>query len=279
MKKENKPLILFHSGCPDGSASAMVAYMKYGENGQYIPVQYKQHRPADSLLKGRKVFVLDMCYPREDIAYMNQICDLLVLDHHKTSAEMFEKDTVLPVHFNMKQSGATMAYDYFFPDEEPNEFLLYIEDTDLWRKKMPQGEEISLALKALGGVMDFKKWIPYFLRFEEAKEGLIDQGCAIKAYIEETIKAIMSKAHVIELGGQKMNAVNTSSFMSEIGHRLSKEHGVAAMYHWVGKQRQWAVSLRSAPGHDCGKIAQQYGGGGHAESAAFRMKELPWKLS
>lgn len=100
---------------------------------------------------------------------------IIILDHHKTSVEMFSH-VIFPrqnVHvvIDMNRSGATIAYDFFkeklsqektecnnFPygnmiDESEIERINYlfklIEDGDLWRWALPNSKAFSSGLKDL----------------------------------------------------------------------------------------------------------------------------------
>src|SRR5690606_32028649 len=50
--------------------------------------------------------------------------------------------------FDMKRSGAGMAWDYFHPGVERPWLFNYLEDRDLWLHKLPHTHEINLALSA-----------------------------------------------------------------------------------------------------------------------------------
>jgi len=59
---------------------------------------------------------------------------VIVLDHHITAKDRME--TYELSYFNMDMSGASIAWQYFFPEEEMPYFVRMIEDRDLWRKQI-----------------------------------------------------------------------------------------------------------------------------------------------
>ena len=76
-----------------------------------------------------------------------------LIDHHKTAIEdlrpLFMQDswTGEPkqlAHFtDLNRSGATLAWDYLFPNEQRPPLLGHVEDRDLWRFKLPGTREIQ----------------------------------------------------------------------------------------------------------------------------------------
>lgn len=52
----NKPLILYHGpSCGDGFCAAWIAWLKFGDQAEYVPIQYGQEPPD---VTGREVYIL-----------------------------------------------------------------------------------------------------------------------------------------------------------------------------------------------------------------------------
>lgn len=95
MDKEN--LVIFHGPCDDGFGAAYAAWKYLGDNAEYC-----QRGHADSLetlpsFIGKKIFLLDFSFKKEVMARMFQEAKQVIwLDHHKTSFQMFSDESVLP---------------------------------------------------------------------------------------------------------------------------------------------------------------------------------------
>lgn len=85
-------------------------------------------------------------------------CRVIVLDHHKTAFEMFERPAAGNVSFDigncvvnldMDRSGATMALDHWKPTltDTQRQLFLYIEDADLWRWKLPESRQFHAGVQ------------------------------------------------------------------------------------------------------------------------------------
>jgi uncharacterized protein len=49
-------LVLYHANCADGFTAAWIAHGVFGDDAEYVPVQYGQAPPD---VRGRDVFILD----------------------------------------------------------------------------------------------------------------------------------------------------------------------------------------------------------------------------
>jgi oligoribonuclease NrnB/cAMP/cGMP phosphodiesterase (DHH superfamily) len=84
---------------------------------------------------------------------------VIVLDHHKTAFEMFERPAVgnvsfdignCTVHLDMDRSGATLALDHWKPrglTDAQQHLFLYVEDADLWRWKLPDSRQFHAGVQ------------------------------------------------------------------------------------------------------------------------------------
>ncbi len=89
----NRPLIIYHANCNDGSAAATCAYKHFGLEAEYYPTSYGNSFDC-ARVKDRKVYFLDFCY---DVEMMKEIKllakKLTILDHHKTAEEALKELT------------------------------------------------------------------------------------------------------------------------------------------------------------------------------------------
>ena len=143
-----KPLVIFHDHCADGFAAAFAAWLKLGDEAEYVPMQYG-HAPIDSMLgKDRKVYILDFSLPKPQMEQLLQVAKKVVwLDHHKSAFEMWcggiPEDGVYMCsiggidqgHFiwlHNEKSGAVLAWEYFHPGTEVPMLIRHIDDYDRW---------------------------------------------------------------------------------------------------------------------------------------------------
>lgn len=139
--------VIFHAPCPDGFAAAFAAWLRLGDRATYIGVEHapgKEKKVGD--LSGKRVAVLDFSFDAATTAAHLAVAEAyVVLDHHASAQEALE--TLPRAHkiFDMKMSGATLAWAYFHAGAAPPTLLRYIEDKDIWRWAMRSSREFSAA--------------------------------------------------------------------------------------------------------------------------------------
>lgn len=146
--------VLYHNNCTDGLAAAYCAWKTLPKETTFIPVNYSQTFPKLDLTPEDKVYILDFCYPFEVL--QNSIprgCHVVVIDHHKTAFEEFEKIVnydgwVGRGIFDLNRSGAMLAWEWFMKGAEPPEIIKHVQDRDLWRFELPATSDVIAGLRA-----------------------------------------------------------------------------------------------------------------------------------
>ncbi len=218
----SKILCMYHGACDDGFAAAWAVRRALGEDRvEFYPGVY-QKEPPD--VTARDVILVDFSYKRPVIDQMIADCaTLLILDHHKTAQadlaglppagvsfhEWGQKLKAAPAKvvgclFDMNRSGAGIAWDFFNNlahrstveqaaaaafDARP-EFIDYIEDRDLWRKALPDGDQFTIALRSYP--QDFQTWDTIIAR---GVARLIEEGRPIWRYYRSVCDTIMQDAY------------------------------------------------------------------------------------
>ena len=139
-----KNVILYHKGCSDGFGAAWSAWKKFGNKAEYIAVKYDYNPPEN--LTGKNVYILDFCYPMRETRNMLEIAEsLTIIDHHFSRRKVIES---VPNHiYSENHSGAVLAWQYFHPGKSLPKMLKYIEDIDLWHRKLPHTDELCVSLR------------------------------------------------------------------------------------------------------------------------------------
>lgn len=276
MKSYPKPIMFYHGDCPDGFGAAFAFYLRYGNFIEYEPVIHKQEPfkgiPPE-LFHQRHIWMIDFSLEREDLLIAANLAESLqVIDHHISNEEML-KDLDF-CYFDQNHSGAVLAWKYCFPDVQVPILLSYIEDRDLWKKKLPFHAEILSAIDS--HKKTFESWIDLKNKLEtpEGFSSLIKDGEAILKNNEFLKEFIKKQVYYGKIKGFEVPIVNTPFFRSEILHDLAKNYPFAAAYHFDGEN--FIFSLRSEKnGLNVSEISKQFpGGGGHKNAAGFSISNL-----
>ncbi len=283
---KKKVLCIWHGGCDDGFAAAWAVRAALGDGVEFHPGVY-QTPPPD--VAGRDVVLVDFSYKRPVLDEMARQADsILILDHHKTAAEdlaglqapfgpgwdrhlgnvrqdIYEGCSGRPYAlFDMHRSGATMAWDFFCGGARPS-FLLYIEDRDLWRKALPDGDLFTMAVRSYP--QDFGVWDDLIKR---RPEELIAEGNAIHRFYRLRVEEMKRHAYPAIIDDVRCYIANAPYFAaSELAGELGEQDRPFGACYFEVEPGRYQYSLRSRGDFDVSAIAGAFGGGGHRNAAGF----------
>ena len=94
-----KPLVIFHTDCQDGFGAAFAAWLKLGDNAEYLPMNYlkatdgvaefHERVKIDCSIGEREVYILDFSLPKVVMDWLFGHAKRVVwLDHHASSRAM-----------------------------------------------------------------------------------------------------------------------------------------------------------------------------------------------
>jgi len=266
-------IVLYHAKCLDGFGSAYAAWEKFGDTATYIPISYGDPAPQ---VHNRAVYILDFSFKREVMQEIAKSArSVTLIDHHKTAQEnILHIDNVKTI-FNMQKSGAVLSWEYFHTTEVPP-LLLYVQDMDLWKNELAYTKEISAGLATIP--MKFSSWEKVL----ERPDKLVKIGKIVLTREAKLLAQVIEHKHSMSISGIDGLACNAGyEYANELGNKLARESGTfGAVYSFDGSG--WKISLRSVGEFDVAALAEEYGGGGHKNSAGFIVSELTdtlrWEL-
>lgn len=258
-----QPLVIYHGGCRDGFCAAWCIWHKFA-GAEFFAASFGVDPPDVS---GRDVYMVDFSYPRE---VMTEIAlkakSLLVLDHHQTAEAALADFQVASaeIHFDMKRSGAGMAWDHFWPGAARPWIVNYVEDRDLWRHALPNGPAVNAYLGTLR--YDFEAWYKAS-RLDIAEVAKL--GEVVEDKIRHYVTEVAKNARRITFEGYEVPIVNAPQVdISELVGFLSGGE-TFAMGWWQRADGMFSYSLRSRGDFDVSELAKRHGGGGHKNAAGF----------
>lgn len=277
----SRPLVIYHGNCADGFSAAWCFWRKYGDGADFVAGVYQQDPPDVS---GRDVYLVDFSYKEPVVRRMlDQARSVTLIDHHKTAIddlrplkELVSANSGIRGGDNfgwfcdLNRSGATLAWDFLFP-EEPRPLLLgHIEDRDLWRFKLPGTREIQA--NVFSYEYTFERWDRLMSADQAELMQMTVAGAAIERKHHKDIEELLGvcKRRMV-IGGHDVPVASLPyTLVSDAGHKMAKGEKFAACYWDTADSR--VFGLRSADdGMDVSEIAKQYGGGGHAKAAGFKV--------
>ena len=230
-------------------------------------------------LKGKQIYILDnACRPSVLKKLRENKNAVTIIDHHSSSEENVKAASEYV--FNVKHSGAVLAWRFFRPKKAVPRMLKHVEDMDIWRFKMKNTREIIAGLDLSD--FNFKVWNRLAGEIENPRQrkSFVEKGRFVLKYQNKLMEQVSQNAEIVKFHGHRVLAVNSPVLESELGHHLYKKMPPMAIVWWRANG-VIKVSLRSNEKADVSKIAVKYGGGGHKGSSGFTLPadaKLPWRL-
>lgn len=286
----NRPLCIYHGGCNDGFAAAWCVRKALRGDLDFFPGVHQEEPPAHN---GRTVILVDFCYRREILEAMSRTAtSIVVFDHHKSTQEDLAgvgpppdfqtlQDSIragerrgfdsLTAVVDLDRCGAMIAWNYFFgANEAPPRCIEYIQDRDLWLKRLPGSDEFTIALRSYP--QTFSVWDSLM---SVDPNTLLPEGNSIQRYHRLRTTELVDCAYQATLGGHTIWIANAPAFAAgDVANELAaRDVAFGACYLEVASGL-FQYELRSRGDFDVSEVARRYGGGGHKNAAGFRTRRL-----
>lgn len=277
-----KIIVSYHGACIDGSTAAAICKMKHKE-AAFVPVRHRKDEEAKEELlsliaksKDNLVYMLDNPFFARELA--KSANKLVILDHHigehenlKSIEEEFDNVKYI---FDNEESGASLAWRYFFPEKEEPAFVSYVKAGDIWKK---EGIEKEVDLVETYASIYLDNLDKYIEMINSNIEDIFSIAHPIVEYKDMLVDYYLrnAKALHIKIGEYIVKAYNIASIrpvVSEIGNKLSKQTKETVMLFKVFGDVV-NVSFRSAGDFSPSalELAQSLGGNGHKRAAGAAM--------
>lgn len=275
--------VIYHADCPDGFGAAYAAWLVLRDRADYHPCKHGEAPPPVS---GKDVYILDFSFDPEVMERLRvEARSVTLLDHHRTAHDKLRCLQCGPgfrLLFDMDRSGARLAWDHFHPGEAVPHLISRIEDRDLWRWRFDDTRPFLAALDALP--MDFGAWAQFHAATEDGAQRLqmVARGQAVVEHFDRQVRELADGAFEISFMGHRICAVNApAEFTSDVGNLLAQRSGTFGLVFRVDGPNTVKVGLRALRTFDASALAVAFGGGGHPQACAFKLKisELPVLLS
>jgi hypothetical protein len=271
-------VVIYHSPCPDGFASAYAAWARLGDAATFVGCSHGiSFDHVHGLVAGKNVAVLDFSFKKElSDAFIKTATSFVTVDHHASAEQELLHLPPSNKVFEMKQSGCTLAWNFFHPGVHVPPLLRYVEDKDIWRWSLRSSKEVNAALSAQS--FSFQEFHDIVQGGADAINRLVDAGsamlrqqnCIEQAHLKKAVRCTFTFAPAVPAC-----VINSSVFASELGNAMCVQCGAAlgVVWHYDHEEGKTRVSLRSnSDAVDVSVMARSMGGGGHRRASGFELQ-------
>lgn len=291
LQPDDVNVVIFHSPCSDGTGSELCAKKYLNEkfpdkDVKYYPMAIGALPPQG--LEGKNVLICDYSY-RKDVLndLLTKVNKLLIIDHHLSAEKDLENIDDKNKIFSMNFSGAMLTWFYFFPQIESPLLIKYIQDRDIWTKKLSHTDDFASWFYTLPMTYEeYSKYLDDDLLLEMINTKGISYGELNNINIIQAVDYAVPKFCKIKTKYYMVAYLNTTVLKSDIGNKIFNEYPLidfSAVYSINDATDSTSFSLRSTNKHaDVSKIAFDLGGGGHRNASGIKVdyvtNYLPGKI-
>lgn len=277
-------LCIYHIADHDGKGSAAIVKSVYPET-ELMGLNHDMEIPYDEIKKHDKIVVCDISLPLDFMFELNEVADFTWIDHHISVIEQYEKAIADGNKKTLKgirrvgTAAMVLTWEYFYPNKELPLGIKLLGLNDIFDLKDKRVRPFEYAMQALGVNRPTDKVWEELINETMDINAMVEKGKAILSYIRNrNFRLVRAQAFESQYNGLKCICANMPQGYSEFYDSLDNIKDYDMMVNFfMNKKNCWNLSFYTAKDNvDVSKIAEQFGGGGHAKAAgASSLKELP----
>ena len=277
-------LCIYHIADHDGKGSAAIVKSVYPEI-ELMGLNHDMEIDYEEIEKHDKIVVCDISLPVDYMFKLSQEKDFVWIDHHISVIEQYENmlkaQNLEPIKGIRRVGTAAMilTWEYFYPNKQLPLGIKLLGLNDIFELKDKRVRAFEYAMQAIGVNRPTDKVWKEVIEDTMDIPSMVEKGKAILSYIRNrNFRLVRAGAFVSEFEGYTCICANIPQGYSEFYDSLDniKDYDVMINF-FMNKKNCWNLSFYTAKDNvDVSKIAEKFGGGGHAKAAgASSLKELP----
>lgn len=268
----------YHKSDFDGICSGAIIKM-YNKDCEMIGVDYKSEVDFSSITLDETVFVVDFCFTVDEMDKLNEVSELIWIDHHKTSmdkmATTFERG--LPSIYGIREVGlgACALVWKWFNAVKPMPFAVQLlAEYDVWDHSHPMTLPFQYGLRSYEDSNCESNIWGWFLNVDTSFE-FVEKTCTVGDTIikyETQQNEMYAKGMAFEatLQGVRAIVINRAFANSKIFDSVfdPEKHDIMVLFGVKPNSCKYSV-FSPKGGTDVSEIAKIFKGGGHTNAAGF----------
>lgn len=277
-------LCIYHIADHDGKGSAAIVKSVYPET-ELMGLNHDMEIPYDEINKHDQIIVCDFALPLDFMFKLSQSRDFTWIDHHVSVIEQYEKAIKKGTHQPIKgirrvgTAALMLTWEYFYPGRPLPLGIKLLGLNDVFDLRDKRVRPFEYAMQALGVNRPTDKIWNELINNTLDVDEMVEKGKAILSYIRNrNYRLVRAEAFESEYQGLKCICANIPQGYSEFYDSLDNIKDYDMMINFfMNKKNCWNLSFYTAKDNvDVSKVAEKFGGGGHAKAAgASSLKELP----
>lgn len=273
---QSSATLCLHHNDADGRACAAIIRRALRYDVHLYEINFGEPSPWELINSSSQVIIADFSLPRQDMAAIAAQKDFIWIDHHISAM-----NALADISANWKgsrdsgEAACVLTWKYFFPTLPIPRGVILIGDRDIWRMAEPDARAFSHGLRQQPTHPENDSlWRPLLDDDLEFVDRLVKKGQGLlESYLKYLRGYIKRYAFEAVFEGHKALCVNRPGegelieMICGMGYELAYCYVDAAV-----NNRLMTIVMIGSRVTDVSRIAEKFGGGGHAGAAGFRFE-------
>lgn len=270
-----KILAIYHKNCIDGTTAAAVMLKKFSQ-ASFFPLvngyTAEDLDPVFSMIDNEtEIYTVDCGSGAREL--LDKGFKVTTIDHHIGTKDYFDliakQNSNFTYIFDNEKSGASLTWQYFFPDEKLPELVKLVEDSDLWKWQF--GDDTKYVNSYLWMFVNDPQTVLSIM------EGNLDEvkmkGEVISNYSnKEILEQVELPSINIKICEYIVPAYNITTYTSACGNILSERNNqTAVMFTIKGDMVKFSFRSKTDQSPSALDLAKILGGSGHVNAAGAKV--------
>ncbi len=276
--------IFYHSADLDGHCSGAILKLEEPE-AQMYPIDYGDDFPWEAIRSTtERVYMVDFSLqPFEDMVKLNSMCDLVWIDHHKSSIEKYNEWVKSSCGFRIGGlrcigiGAASLAWEYFNGPSVPSA-IQRVAEYDVWKLDNPDTLPFQFGARMYNTDPSTEEGLNFWESVIHSrmiyKEVIVEGRIALR-YQKQLYKKYCKNAFHVDFYTPDCMynciALNLPFANSQVFDSVENidDYDIMILFY-MRANGKYTVSLYTKKDDiDVSAIALKYGGGGHKQAAGF----------
>lgn len=265
--------LCLHHNDADGRACGAIVRRALGKEVVLYEMDYGESLPLDLIVVADHILIVDFSLPKEEMEQLAIYHQFTWIDHHKSALDEMDGSASQWAGIrDTSEAACVLTWRYFFSDQPVPQAITLIGDRDIWRwAEVNTGAFNEGLYQYYTRPMNDELWVPLLNDDPEMLSRIIELGGTLReARLREIRRTTARYGFGAIFEGYRTFVVNLRG-SGDLGAQI-RATGYQMGYCYVDKvsegQLMTFVTLYSDE-VDVSKIAQKFGGGGHAGAAGF----------
>ena len=255
-----------------------------------IGINYGDEFPWNTIEKDEVVYMVDFgLQPFKEMVRLNNYCELVWIDHHKSAIQEYEEYEFYIEHeqIGWKIDGlrrigigaCALVWEFLYPQRAIPYGVRLLAEYDVWNHENPETLPFQYGMRIENTLPDSDIWrlalygnVSFFI------DEIVTAGKSILKYVNQYNEMYAKGSYFFtKFEGYKCIAINKGLTSSQLFDSVKNDE-VDIMIAFSWRKGKWIISLYSTK-VDVSAIAKSYGGGGHEGAAGLSCDNLPFALT